>query len=54
MAKENEKVYKFNREYTGHLPVSYDPGPGTFILDTIVLPVYRGEDVEDNGRIIQR
>ena len=54
MATENEKLFKFNREYTGHVPSTYEQGPGTFILDTIVLPIYRGDDAQDNGRAIQR
>ena len=41
MANENEKQYKYNRWWTGHIPATREKGPGTFILDTIVVPVRR-------------
>ena len=53
MAQENQKVNKFNRDYVGHIPSGRDPGPGTFILDTIVLPIYKPNNDTDNERSIQ-
>ena len=51
MAQENQKHYEFTRWYTGHVPVSKELGPGTYILDTIVLPVVRKDDA-DNKRSV--
>lgn len=54
MASENQKQNKFTRDYTGHVPITADKGPGTFILDTIVLPIANPnpDDVKSNRRYL--
>ena len=43
MAKDGDTKTVFTRKYTAHLP-PIELGPGTWILDTIVIPIVKKAD----------
>jgi len=43
MATDGDTKKKFSRDYQYHFPY-IELGPGTWIVDTIVLPVIKEED----------
>ena len=48
MAKDGDTKTKYTRDYVAHEP-PIKPGPATWILDTIVLPVIKEDDGSSRG-----